>query len=104
VESSERRRSHDDTDWDLELLGPELEDLAALDFDLSFTGFDQHEIDRFLLDTELEDLANAVPPVPADPATRSGDLWLCGKHRILCGDSTVADAVARLLGERKPLR
>jgi ParB-like chromosome segregation protein Spo0J len=76
-------RSHDDTDWDLELLGPELEDLASLDFDLSLTGFDQHEIDRFLLDTELEDLANAVPPVPEDPATKAGDLWVCGKHRIL---------------------
>src|SRR5277367_6679292 len=46
-------RSHDDTDWDLDLLGPELEDLAALDFDLSLTGFDQHEIDRLLADSEL---------------------------------------------------
>jgi hypothetical protein len=34
--------------------------------------------------------------------SRSGDLWICGKHRILCGDSTSADAVAQLLGDRKP--
>src|SRR5271169_559398 len=40
-------RSHEDTDWDLDLLGPELEDLVGFDFDLSLTGFDQHEIDKF---------------------------------------------------------
>ena len=36
------------------------------------------------------------------PITRTGDLWLCGRHRVLCGDSTNADAVARLLGDHKP--
>jgi DNA modification methylase len=96
-------RSHEDTDWDLDLLGPELEDLRDLDFDLNLTGFDQHEIDKFLADPDDEDRANAAPPVPDDPVTRLGDLWLCGKHRILCGDSTAADSVARLLGDRKPL-
>jgi hypothetical protein len=96
-------RSQDDSSFDLELLGPELEDLAAIDFDLSLTGFDQHEIDSFLLDSDLEDLANTAPPVPDDPVTRPGDLWQCGKHRIQCGDSTSADAVARLLDGRKPL-
>jgi ParB-like chromosome segregation protein Spo0J len=43
-------RSHEETDWDLDLLGPELEELHGLDFDLELTGFDQHEIDRFLAD------------------------------------------------------
>src|ERR1700722_18944345 len=42
-------RSHDDSDWDLELLGPELEALAGLDIDLTLTGFDQFEIDRLLM-------------------------------------------------------
>src|SRR5437588_4763809 len=41
-------RSHEETDWDLELLGSELEELAGLDFDLDLTGFDPHEIDSFL--------------------------------------------------------
>src|SRR3984885_3664292 len=95
-------RSHEDTDWDLDLLGPELEDLAGLDFDLNLTGFDQHEIDKFLTDPDDEDRANAAPPVPEDPVTKPGDLWLCGNHRVLCGDSTSPDAVARLLGNRKP--
>jgi DNA modification methylase len=95
-------RSHEESDWDLELLGPELEELHGLDFDLGLTGFDQHEIDRFLADAGLEDRANEAPPLPDDPVTRPGDLWLCGKHRILCGDATSPEAVARLLGERKP--
>src|ERR1700744_5320790 len=71
-------RSHEATDWDFDLLGPELEDLAGLDFDLSLTGFDQHEIDKFLADPDDEDRVNAAPPAPDEPVTRPGDLWLCG--------------------------
>ena len=41
-------------------------------------------------------------PLPETPASRQGDLWLLGPHRVLCGDATNAEAVARLLGERKP--
>jgi hypothetical protein len=95
-------RSHEETDWDLDLLGPELEELHGLDFDLQLTGFDQHEIDSFLADAGLEDRANEAPPLPDDPVTRPGDLWLCGKHRILCGDATAPDAVARLCGKSAP--
>ena len=96
-------RSHDDTDWDLDLLGPELEELHGLDFDLGLTGFEQHEIDKFLADPEAEDRANAAPPLPETPVTRPGDLWLCAKHRILCGDATSAHTVARLLAGTEPL-
>jgi len=46
---------------------------------------------------------DAVPPMPAAPVTRSGDLWLCGQHRVLCGDATSPENVARLLGDRKPI-
>jgi DNA modification methylase len=88
-------------DWDEELLAIELQELNASDFDLSLTGFDPREIDGLLAIPEKEE-ANAVPPVPDNPVSRPGDLWICGKHRILCGDSTSADAVAKLLGDRKP--
>jgi DNA modification methylase len=88
-------------DWDEDLLAIELQELNASDFDLSLTGFDPREIDGLLAIPEEEE-ANAVPPVPENPVSRSGDLWICGKHRILCGDSTSAEAVAKLLGELKP--
>jgi hypothetical protein len=95
-------RSHEDTDWDLELLGPELQELQDLDFDLTLTGFDQHEIDDFLSDPDLDDRANLAPPLPEHPVARPGDLWVMGKHRLICGDCTHADVVAQLLGAAKP--
>ena len=88
-------------DWDESLLALELQDLNEADFDLSLTGFDPKEIDDILLVSD-DDQANTVPPVPDNPVSRPGDLWHCGKHRVLCGDSTSAEAVAKLLGERKP--
>jgi DNA modification methylase len=90
--------------WDEELLAIELQDLSAADFNLDLTGFDAQEIDALLAIEEDRD-ADTVPPLPENPVSRAGDLWVCGTknpHRILCGDSTNADAVARLLGDRKP--
>jgi DNA modification methylase len=87
-------------DWEEELLKIELLDLQALEFDLSLTGFDTKELDDFLLnDTPAED---ATPPLPTVSVTKTGDLWLCGSHRILCGDATDAEVVSRLLGGHKP--
>ncbi len=81
-------RSHQETDWDLELLGPELEELQGLEFDLALTGFDERELEDLLADPDLIDQANVIPDVPANPVTVPGDLWLCGtgrnQHRILC--------------------
>ena len=92
----------EETDWDLDLLGPELEELQALDFDLELTGFEPHEIEGFLADPDLDERANAAPPVPVNPVTKPGDLWVCGKHRILCGDATVAADVFRVCGPTVP--
>src|SRR5579872_6556145 len=93
-------RSHEESSWDEEILGSELLDLEGLGIDLSLTGFDAAEIDEYLLrDSPDEDIA---PPLPAVPTTRPGDLWLCGSHRVLCGDATDAHNVSRLLGESKP--
>src|ERR1700688_2120544 len=87
-------------DWDEELLALELLDLKTSDYDLSLTGFDSKEIDDFLLgDIPDED---AVPPLPVHPVTGAGDLWLCGPHRVLCGDATDAAVVLRLLSEHQP--
>src|ERR1039458_1736165 len=54
-------RSHEESEWNLELLGPELEELRGLDFDLDLTGFDPHEIDDFLSDPGADDRANLAP-------------------------------------------
>jgi hypothetical protein len=72
-------RSHEETDWDLDVLGPELEELRDLDFDLDLTGFNQNEIDSFLADPDSDDRANAIPAVPDQPTSQLGALWICGK-------------------------
>jgi DNA modification methylase len=88
--------------WDEELLALELQELSEADFDLDLTGFNPGEIDG-LLALPDDERANATPPVPENPVSLPGDLWLCGLHRVLCGDATSSEAVARLLGDRKPL-
>jgi DNA modification methylase len=90
-------------EWDSDLLTQELADLKGLDFDLSLTGFDDREIDDFLSDPGDDDRANVIPPVPENPVSRLGDGWLLGRHRLVCGDCTQADVVAKLLGTEKPL-
>jgi ParB-like chromosome segregation protein Spo0J len=89
-------------DWDDDLLSQELADLKGLDFDLALTGFDDCEIDDFLAAPD-DDRADLVPAVPENPASRAGDVWFLGKHRLICGDCTQADVVAKLLGGEKPL-
>jgi len=96
-------RSHEETDWDPELLGLELMELHDLNIDLSLTGFDGREIDTLLArGAYLEERANDVPELPSEPATHTGDLWTCGAHRVLCGDATDRDSVSRLLVTTRP--
>src|SRR6185436_17034174 len=73
-------RSVNWADWDTELLSLELLDLKGLDFDLSLTGFDVREIDELVLGDDLDAQEDAVPDLPENPATGTGDLWLCGPH------------------------
>ena len=87
-------------EWDLDALALEFGELQALEFNLSLTGFDSREIDAFTLTPNAAE--DEVPPVPEVPVSRPGDLWLLGPHRILCGDATSPEAVAHLLGERRP--
>ena len=91
-----------DAGWDDELLRIELGDLDAEGFDLSLTGFDLDEIANLTAE-EIEGLTDedAVPDAPEDPVTVLGDVWLLGRHRLMCGDSTSIDAVEKLMDGRK---
>ena len=91
-----------DAGWDNDLLKIELQDLEAEGFDLSLTGFDIGEIAALTLDaTEGLTDPDAVPDAPAVPVTVLGDVWLLGRHRLMCGDSTSIDAVERLMDGRR---
>jgi DNA modification methylase len=91
-----------DAGWDNEMLKIELQDLDAEGFDLSLTGFNPDEIGNFLAEpTEGLTDEDAVPDVPAIPVTVEGDVWVLGRHRLMCGDSTSIDAVERLMDGTK---
>ncbi|MBY0226962.1 MAG: ParB N-terminal domain-containing protein [Hyphomicrobium sp.] len=92
--------------WDRDILAIELQHLADLDldFDITATGFEMAEIDLLLSDADADqaDPADAVPELAVGPAvTQPGDVWQIGRHRLICGDSTLSETYARLLvGER----
>jgi DNA modification methylase len=84
--------------WDTEMLKVEFADLQELGFDLELTGFDLDEIKELLAPVGTEGLTDPddAPPLPEHPRTVPGDIWLMGKHRLLCGDSTSMDDLAKL--------
>ena len=89
--------------WDMDLLKIELQELEGLDFNLDLIGFDLDELGDLLAPDQTEGLTDedAVPDAPDDPVTVEGDVWLLGRHRLVCGDSTSIDAVGRLMDGRK---
>ncbi len=90
-------------DWDNELLANELAGLDDYDFDLSLIGFDEDELATLLNDpTEGETDPDDIPDAPEEPVSVLGDIWLLGGHRIVCGDSTSADDVAKCLNGVEP--
>jgi DNA modification methylase len=89
--------------WDKELLAIELQGLIELDVDIELTGFDMAEIDLILEEGreargEPSGPEDQVPePSPLPAVTQTGDLWLLGSHRLLCGDARDKAAYDRLL-------
>ncbi|WP_347312032.1 site-specific DNA-methyltransferase [Defluviimonas sp. SAOS-178_SWC] len=83
--------------WDRDLLALELGDLRDLGVDLMELGFEAGEIDALFRSAEVDPREDVVPEVPEAPVSRPGDLWVLGSHRLLCGDATSGEAVARLL-------
>jgi DNA modification methylase len=88
------------------MLKLELEELQELDFDLELTGFELPELDEILsageqAGTEGQTDPDAVPEAKEEPVSRLGDVWLLGRHRLMCGDSTDAGSVALLMENGK---
>lgn len=84
--------------WDNDLLALELGELGDLGFDLELTGFTDEEIKALMPVDVTDGLTDPddAPPLPDNPVTRPGDVWVMGKHRLLCGDSTSVDDLAKL--------
>ena len=86
--------------WDLEILQLELGELASIDIEIdpALTGFSTGEIDVILSSTTDPD-DEVIPPVPATPRTKLGDIWILGTHRVGCGDSRDDEFLRRVVGD-----
>jgi DNA modification methylase len=91
--------------WDMDLLKVEIGDLSAEGFDIGLIGFEGDFLDGLMAPAATDGLTDPdeVPEVPANPVTAPGDCWVLGRHRLLCGDSTVATDVDRVLMGVRPL-
>jgi len=89
--------------WDESLLALEFGELEGLGFDLELTGFSAEEIAALTPEDVPAALTDEdeVPEPPEEPVTRLGDVWLLGRHRLMCGDSTSVDAVEKLMDGRR---
>ncbi len=87
--------------WDDAMLRVELAALADDAFDVALTGFDADALAELMAgeepDADGQTDDDAVPEVSETPISRSGDIWLLGAHRLLCGDATAAASYERLL-------
>ena len=93
-----------DAGWDEELLRVEIEALQAESFDVGLTGFDESEIADLFAGDEgdvKEDDFDVDGELEKPPMTKSGDLWLLGNHRLICGDSTREETYTFLMDGKK---
>jgi DNA modification methylase len=92
-------------EWNEELLGELIKDLQTLDYDISFTGFEPAEIDELfnsLHDKEIrEDDFDVEDALTDTPISKQGDVWLLGRHRLVCGDSTNSSTYDLLMEGKK---
>jgi DNA modification methylase len=93
--------------WDQDILAIELQALIDLDFDVTLTGFSLAEVD-FTLDAARDrdpeappGVEDEIPAIAAEAVTRMGDVWVLGRHRLICGDAREAGDYARLLGDER---
>ena len=90
-------------EWNEDLLKVELEQLEEMDFDLDELNIDYSDFDLDIGENieEIEPEEVEVPEVPEEPKAKLGDIYQLGKHRLMCGDSTNADDVGKLMNGEK---
>jgi DNA modification methylase len=91
--------------WDMDLLKVEIGELKTDGFDVGLIGFDADWLSTLMADAGTDGLTDPdeVPEVSQFPVSATGDVWQLGKHRLLCGDSTVATDVDKVLMGVRPL-
>ncbi|WNX86021.1 site-specific DNA-methyltransferase [Agathobaculum sp. NTUH-O15-33] len=93
-----------DAGWDEELLRVEIEALQAESFDVGLTGFDEKDIAELFAgeyDDAQDDDFDVDEELQKPPVSKSGDVWLLGNHRLICGDSTKEETYAVLMDGKK---
>jgi hypothetical protein len=98
-------RTNEEATWADDLLALELDELKLSEFDLALTGFTDEELSAYCAlagatQTGLTE-DDACPEVPVDPKSKLGDVWILGKHRLMCGDSTAVTDIDRLMDGHK---
>lgn len=92
-------------EWNKELLADLIQDLQSLDYDVAFTGFDPPEIDQLFNEVHDKDIQEDdfdVEKELSEPAiAQKGDVWLLGRHRLVCGDSTDQEVYEVLMNGQK---
>ena len=90
-------------EWDLEILPIELSELREGGFDLDILGFDEEELAKLLGGDVAEGLTDpdSIPEPPDAAITQRGDIWILGDHRLMCGDSSDANDLDKLLNDNK---
>ena len=96
-------RLAEDAGWDKDLLAIELESLQELDFDIDLLGFDAAELNTLLNSAEdvKEDDFDVEAELKKPTFSKQGDLWILGRHRLLCGDSTKSETYEKLMDGKK---
>jgi DNA modification methylase len=88
--------------WNESILSMEIGDLSDNDFDISLLGFNDLDLNKYLL-KEFEGLTDEdeTPEPPEEPITKLGNIWKLGKHKLICGDSTAEDTFKNLFNDNK---
>ena len=93
-------KTAEESKWNDDLLKDLFKDLLGQDIDLAVTGFDLKEVNFYTEENKPEE-DDDVPEVPPEPRAKYGMLYVLGKHRLMCGDSTKIDDVEKLMGGNK---